>query len=60
MKFVSDCFNFVTTMLSYHIKFTNVLDTHVYFTYVYLTVAAQRFWVGRERTSDKLSYMNSY
>ena len=31
MKIVSDCFNFVTTMLSYHIKFINVLDTHVYF-----------------------------
>ena len=39
MKIVSDCFNFVTTMLSYHIKFINVLDTHVYFIYVYLTVA---------------------
>ena len=44
MKIVSDCFNFVTTMLSYHIKFINVLDTHVYFIYVYLTVAAPRFW----------------
>ena len=33
MKIVSDCFNFVTTMLSYHIKFINVLDTHVYFIY---------------------------
>ena len=37
MKIVSDCFNFVTTMFSYHIKFINVLDTHVYFIYVYLT-----------------------
>ena len=31
MKIASDCFNFVTTILSYHIKFINVLDTHVYF-----------------------------
>ena len=46
MKIVSDCFNFVTTMLSYHIKFINVLDTHVYFIYVYPTVAAPRFWFG--------------
>ena len=45
MKIVSDCFNFVATMLSYHIKFINVLDTHVYFIYVYLTVAP-RFWLG--------------
>ena len=37
MKIVSDCFNFVTTMLSYHIKFKN---------YVYLTGTAPkfRFW----------------
>ena len=37
MKIVSDCFNFVTTMLSYHIKFKN---------YVYLTETAPkfRFW----------------
>ena len=34
MKIVSDCFNFVTNMLSYHIKLINVLDTHVYFIYV--------------------------
>ena len=46
MKMVSDCFNFVTTMLSYHIKFINVLDTRVYFIYVYLTEAAPRFWFG--------------
>ena len=46
MKIVSDCFNFVTTMLNYHIKFKNVLDTHVYkyFIYVYLTGAAPKFW----------------
>ena len=49
MKIVSDCFNFVTTMLSYHIKFINVLDTHVYFIYVY---------IGGGRTSDKISYMS--
>ena len=37
MKIVSSCFNFVTTMLSYHIKFKN---------YVYLTGTAPkfRFW----------------
>ena len=58
MKIVSDCFNFVTTMLSYHIKFINVLDT-VYFIYVYPTVAAPRFWFGGRRTLDKISYMNS-
>ena len=48
MQIVSDCFNFVTTMLSYHIKFKNVLDTHVYeyFIYVYLTGAALGFWFG--------------
>ena len=34
MKIVSDCFNFVTTMLSYHIKFKN---------YVYLTGTAPKF-----------------
>ena len=38
MKIVSDCLIFVPTKLSYHIKFKNVLDTHVYFIYVYLTV----------------------
>ena len=54
MKIVSDCFNFVTTMLSYHIKFINVLDNHVY-----LTVAAPRFWFGGGGTSDKISYMIS-
>ena len=59
MKIVSDCFNFVTTMLSFHIKFINVLDTPVYFIYVYLTVAALRFWFGGGGTSDKISYMNS-
>ena len=59
MKIVSDCFNFVTTMLSYHIKFINLLDTHVYFLYVYLTVAAPRFGLGGGGTSDKISYMNS-
>ena len=26
MKIVSDCFNFVTTILSYHIKFKNCLS----------------------------------
>ena len=46
MKIVSDCFNFVTTILSYHIKLINVLDTHVYFIYAYLTMAAPRFWFG--------------
>ena len=46
MKICSDCFNFVTTMLSYLIKFINVLDTKVYFVYVYLTVAATRVWFG--------------
>ena len=37
MKIVSDCVNFVTTMLSYHIMFKN---------YVYLTGTAPkfRFW----------------
>ena len=34
MKIVSDCFNFVTTMLSYHIKFKN---------YVYLTGTMPKF-----------------
>ena len=53
MKIVTDCFNFVTIMLSYHIKLINVLDTHVYFIYVYLTVAAPRFWFGGGGTSDK-------
>ena len=48
MKIVSDYFNFVTTMLSYHIKFKNVLDTHVYFIYVYLTGAAPGLWFGRK------------
>ena len=33
-------------IVSYHIKFINVLDSHVYFVYVYLTVAAPRFWLG--------------
>ena len=37
MKIVSDCFNFVTTMLSYHIKFK---------IYVYLKEAATKFWFG--------------
>ena len=46
MKIVSDCFNFVTTMLSYHIKLKNLLNTHVYFTYDYLTGAATGFWFG--------------
>ena len=51
MKIVSDCFNFVTTMLSY-IKFKN---------YVYLTRAAPKFWFwGEGGTSNKISYMNSY
>ena len=42
MKIVSDCFNFVTTVLTYQLsyKFKNILDTHVYFIYVYLTGAA--------------------
>ena len=34
MKIVSDCFNFVTTILSYHIKFNN---------YAYLTKTAPKF-----------------
>ena len=59
MKIFSDCFNFVTTMLSYHIQFINVLDTNVYFIYVYLTVAAPRFWFKGRGTLDKISYMNS-
>ena len=46
MKIISDCFNFVTTMLSNHIKFKNVLDTYVYCIYVYLTEAAPGFWFG--------------
>ena len=54
----SDCFNFVTTMLNYHIKFINVLDTHVYFIYVYLTVAAPRFWFGRRGNINQNFIMN--
>ena len=50
-------FNFVTTMLSYHIIFKNLLDTHDFFIYVYLTGSAPGFWFGG--TSDKSSYMNS-
>ena len=42
MKIASDWFNFVTNMFSYHIKFKNVLDTHVYFIYVYLTSHGRR------------------
>ena len=60
MKIVSDCFNFVTTMLNYLIKFKNVLDTHVYkyFIYVYLTGAAPGFWfvgnIHQECTHQRL------
>ena len=48
MKIVCDCFSFVTTMLSYNIKFKNVLDTNRYefFIFVYLTMAATKFWFG--------------
>ena len=53
MKIVSDCFNFITTMSRYNIKFKNVLDTHDYFIYVYLTGAAPGFWFGGRGTSDK-------
>ena len=44
MKIVNYCFNFVTPILIYHIKFINVLDTHVYSLYVYLSVASPKFW----------------
>ena len=43
MKIVSDCFNSVTTMLSY-IKFKN---------YVYLTGAAPKFWFGGRRNIEQ-------
>ena len=43
MKIVSDCFNFVTTMLSY-IKFKN---------YVYLTKAEPKFWFGGRRNIEQ-------
>ena len=61
MKIISDCFNFVTIVLSYHIKFKTVLDTHVYFiySYVYLTGATPGFGSRGGETSDKISYMNS-
>ena len=59
MKIVSDCINFVTTMLSYHIKFINVLNIHGYFIYVYLTMATPRFSSKQDETSDKISYKNS-
>ena len=59
MKILGNCFNFITTMLSYHIKFLNVFDTHVYFMYVYLTEATPRFlFVGGKGASDKSSLMN--
>ena len=44
MKIVSDCFNFVTTMLSYHIKFKN---------YVYLKGAAPKFWFWGKRNIEQ-------
>ena len=49
MKIVSDCFNFVTTMLSY-IKFKN-----------YMSISQgqrQNFGSGGGGTSNKISYMN--
>ena len=59
MKIVSDCFNVVTTMLSYqyHIKFIKVLDTHVYFIY---DSGGAKILVGGGITADKISYMNSF
>ena len=45
MKIVSDCFNFVTSMLSY-IKFKN-------YKYVYLTGAAPKFWFGGRRNIEQ-------
>ena len=50
MKIVSDCFNFVTTMLSY-IKFKN-----------YMSISQgrhQNFGSGGGGISNKISYMNS-
>ena len=51
MKIVSDCFNFVTTMLSYtSIKFKN-----------YMSISQgrrQNFGSGGKGTSNKISYMN--
>ena len=50
MKIVSDCFNFVTAMLSY-IKFKN-----------YMSISQgrrQNFGSGGGGTSNKISYMNS-
>ena len=55
MKIVSDCFNFVKTVLSYHIMFKNVLDIS------YMSISQGRhqdFGSGRGGTSDKISYMN--
>ena len=44
MKIVSDYFNFVTIMLSYHIKFKN---------YVNLKGAAPKFWFGGKQDIEQ-------
>ena len=47
-------------MLSYHIKFKNVLDTHVYFIQ-YMPISQGRHQdFGSGGTSDKISYIKSF
>ena len=50
MKIVSDCFNFVTIMLSY-IKFKNYMS--------FSQGRRQNFGLGGGGTLNKISYMNS-